>query len=46
MFCAHINPNDLNEQSVKEHLTNVSDLCMEYCAKISLGYTGKLVGIL
>ncbi|MHB8063584.1 MAG: CRISPR-associated helicase Cas3' [Ruminiclostridium sp.] len=46
MFCAHINPHDLKEQSVKEHLTNVSELCMEYCEKISLGYTGKLVGIL
>jgi len=46
MFCAHINPDTLEEQSVKEHLINVSELCMEYCDKISLRHTGKLVGIL
>ena len=46
MFCAHINPKTLEEQSVKEHLYNVSALSMEYGSKISLAATGKLIGIL
>jgi len=46
MFCAHINPKTLEEQSVKEHLYNVSKLTMEYGEKISLCATGKLIGIL
>ncbi len=46
MLIAHIREEDNIEQSVKEHLTNVADLCMEYCSKISLGNTGKLVGML
>ncbi len=46
MFCAHINPTTLKEQGVKEHLYNVSTMSMEYGAKISLGATGKLIGIL
>lgn len=46
MFCAHINPTTLKEQSVKEHLDNVSKMSMEYGAKVFLGATGKLIGIL
>lgn len=46
MFSAHINPTTLNEQSVKEHLYNVSTMSKEYSAKISLDYTGELIGIL
>ncbi|PRR82652.1 CRISPR-associated helicase/endonuclease Cas3 [Clostridium vincentii] len=46
MVCAHINPITLKEQSVKEHLYNVSKMSMEYGAKISLEATGKLIGIL
>ncbi|SNS94762.1 CRISPR-associated helicase, Cas3 family [Anaerovirgula multivorans] len=46
MFCAHINQNTLKEQSVKEHLYNVSKLSMEYGGKISLGVTGELIGLL
>ena len=46
MLCAHINPLTLEEQSVKEHLYNVSILSMEYGSKISLSATGELIGIL
>ena len=46
MFCAHINQATLKEQSVKEHLYNVSKMSMEYGAKISLAATGELIGIL
>ncbi len=46
MKCAHINPTTLEEQSVKEHLENVSEMSMEYGAKISLASTGQLIGIL
>src|SRR5665648_549745 len=46
MLCAHINPSTLKEQSVKEHLENVSLLSMGYGSKISLGATGQLIGIL
>ena len=46
MLCAHINPLTLTEQSVKEHLYNVSILSREYGSKISLGATGELIGIL
>lgn len=46
MLCAHINPTTLEEQSVKEHLYNVSIMSMEYGAKISLAATGELIGIL
>lgn len=46
MLCAHINPITLEEQSVKEHLHNVSKMSKEYGAKISLASTGELIGIL
>lgn len=46
MLCAHINPETLEEQSVREHLFNVSTLSKEYGSKISLGATGELIGIL
>ncbi len=46
MFCAHINPTTKQEQSVNEHLCNVSKMSTEYGAKISLGATGELIGIL
>lgn len=46
MICAHINPITLEEQSVKEHLYNVSKMCKEYGGKISLDATGELIGIL
>ncbi len=46
MFCAHINSTTLKEQSVKEHLYNVSKMSMEYGAKISLNATASLIGML
>jgi CRISPR-associated endonuclease/helicase Cas3 len=46
MFVAHIHPNTLKEQSVKEHLYNVSKMAREYSAKISLSSTGELIGAL
>lgn len=46
MLCAHINPTTLKEQSVKEHLCNVSSMASEYGSKISLDATGELIGIL
>ncbi|MBZ9607291.1 CRISPR-associated helicase Cas3' [Clostridium estertheticum] len=46
MLCAHINPTTFEEQSVMEHLHNVSKMTMEYGAKISLEATGELIGIL
>lgn len=46
MLCAHINPLTLTEQSVKEHLFNVSRLSKDYGSKISLGAIGELIGIL
>lgn len=46
MFCAHINPKTLEEQSVKEHLYNVSTMAMKYGGKISIAATGELAGIL
>lgn len=46
MLCAHINPLTITEQSVKEHLFNVSKLSMEYGLKISLGAIGELIGVL
>lgn len=46
MFFAHINSTTLEEQSVKEHLCNVSKMSMEYGVKISLSATGELIGIL
>lgn len=46
MFCAHINPNTLKKQSVREHLINVSAMSKEYGAKVSLAATGELIGIL
>ena len=46
MFCARINPTTLEEQSVEEHLRNVSMLSKEYSSKISLEATGELIGIL
>ena len=46
MSCAHIKPITLDEQSVKEHLYNVSKMAKEYGAKISLDATGELIGIL
>lgn len=41
MYCAHINQTTKKEQSVKEHLYNVSKMSMEYGGKISLGATGE-----
>lgn len=46
MFIAHIRKNDGVRQSVKEHIENVSQLCSEFCKKISLENTGKLIGLL
>lgn len=46
MLCAHIKPVTLEEQSVKVHLYNVAAMSMEYGAKILLGSTGELIGIL
>jgi len=46
MLCAHINPITLKEQSVKQHLYNVSTMSKEYGAKISIEATGELIGIL
>ncbi|HBM74614.1 MAG TPA: CRISPR-associated helicase/endonuclease Cas3 [Clostridiaceae bacterium] len=46
MFCAHINSETSEEQSVKEHLYNVSAMAMEYGEKISLTTTAQLTGIL
>ena len=46
MLCAHINSITLKEQSVMEHLNNVSKMATEYGAKISLEATGELIGIL
>lgn len=46
MLCAHINSKTLEKQSVKEHLDNVSNMSTEYGSKISLGSTGKLIGML
>ncbi|MGH4051812.1 MAG: CRISPR-associated helicase Cas3' [Clostridium sp.] len=46
MLCAHINTKTLKQQSVMEHLHNVSRMSMEYGDKISLAATGELIGIL
>lgn len=46
MVCAHINLKTLEEQSVKEHLFNVSRMAMEYAGKILLNATGELTGVL
>ncbi len=46
VLCAHINGKTFEEQSVKEHLCNVSANSREYAAKISLAATGELIGIL
>lgn len=46
MFCAHINPITLKEQSVKEHLYSVSRMSMEFGVKISVGATTELIGML
>ena len=46
MFCAHINPITLREQSVKDHLFNVATISMEYGRKASLDATGQLIGML
>lgn len=46
MYCAHIDPITFKEQSIREHLCNVSALSMKYGAKVSLGATAKLIGIL
>lgn len=46
MFCAHINPETNEKQSVKEHSRNVSRMSMDYSSKISLAATGELIGIL
>jgi len=46
MLCAHINQKTLKEQSLSEHLQNVSAMSMKYGAKISLSATGELIGIL
>lgn len=46
MYVAHINQTNQKEQSVKEHLSNVSKMSMEYAEKISLSATGALIGLL
>lgn len=46
MFCAHINKKTSKEQSVMEHLQNVSNMSRKYSSKISLQATGELIGIL
>ena len=46
MYCAHIDLITFKEQSIREHLCNVSALSMKYGAKVSLGVTAKLIGIL
>lgn len=46
MFCARINPVTLKEQSVKEHLYNVSQISKKYGAKISAEATVELIGVL
>jgi len=46
VFCAHIKPITLEEQSVKEHLDNVAAMSREYGAKILLSSAGELIGIL
>lgn len=46
MSCAHINPTTLKEQSVNDHLYNVSTMSKEYGSKISIDATGELIGIL
>lgn len=46
MYCAHINPKTLEEQSVKEHLLNVSKLSELYGNKIGMKNTAKLIGLL
>lgn len=46
MFIARKREKDGAEQSVKEHLENVSQLCAYFCKKISLESTGKLIGLL
>jgi len=46
MFCAHIHEKSKKEQSVLDHLQNVSLLAEEYSSKISMETTGKLIGIL
>ncbi len=46
MFIAHKRESDGAEQSVKEHLENVSYLCADFCKKVLIESTGKLVGLL
>jgi len=46
MFCAHINPTSLKEQSVKDHLYHVAILSKEFGAKVSLESTAELIGML
>ncbi len=46
MFCAHINPTNLKEQSVQEHLHNVAAMSKQYGEKISLAATAELIGII
>ena len=46
MYCARINEKNKSEQSVKEHLNNVSMLSREYGRKISLSSTAELTGLL
>ena len=46
MLCAHINRLTLKEQSVEEHLDNVSILSKEYGSKVTLSAIGELIGIL
>lgn len=46
MLCAHINSKTFEEQSVKEHLYNVSNMAKNYGAKIELEATAELTGIL
>lgn len=46
VFCAHINPKTLKQQSLKEHLYNVSILSKAFGSKISLEKTAELIGLL
>ena len=46
MICAHIREKSLEEQSVKEHLYNVSEMAEEYGSKIGLGKVCKLIGVI
>jgi len=46
MFIAHINPITKEEESVKKHCTDVSEVCSEFGKKIGLAETASLAGLL